>query len=76
MKELKENGFVWTEMKTSFLHVVERYELGRQNEIRQKTIERYKLKDDSGQRNESNMGEYPEYVDPDAERGSGGERVR
>lgn len=27
LKELKENGFVWTEMKTSFLHVVERYEL-------------------------------------------------
>ena len=27
LKELKERGVVWTELKTSFLHVVERYEI-------------------------------------------------
>lgn len=27
LKELKEKGFVWTEMKTPFFHVVQRYEL-------------------------------------------------
>ena len=27
LKELKEKGVVWTELKTSFLHVVKRYEI-------------------------------------------------